>query len=391
MTSPLPKKVRALLRWLWISFLYAGGLLWWAKRQLAAQGGIVVLTFHRVLPDADFSRTNSPTGMAVRESTFAQLAARVARHCTAVPLGEDGLEWTPRARKPRVALTFDDGWADNATTAFPIARDCGLPWTIFICPECVGRQFPYWPEQVVALWRAAERRGVTGRLMQAFANGASPEPTAGGTLEGQTAESVIERLKILSAGERDLAIGRMREALGARSDAGAEWGDFTDATMQWREIEALASRGVTFGSHTLSHMILTRVAYSEAQHEIAGSKLAIEQKLRRECRLFAYPNGDWSAEVRDLVAQAGYQLAFANRPGVWTRASDRFAIPRTNLWEGSLVGPGGRFSAIAFDYAVFWQAFRARKAPSVGSEEEKPLLQNLREAKEFSTRLRQNL
>jgi peptidoglycan/xylan/chitin deacetylase (PgdA/CDA1 family) len=363
LTSSIPKKARALVRWLWISFLYATGLLWWAKRRLAAQGGIVVLTFHRVLPDAEFARTNSPKGMAVRQRTFACLAEHLARHCAVIPLGEDDPVWARGASKPRVALTFDDGWADNATAVFPINRQRGLPWTIFICPERVGRHFPYWPERVFALWRAAERRGVMGRLLEAFANGANHKP--GGAhrpREGQMAESVIERLKTLSPEERDLAIGRMKEAVDVTGDAMAGSDSFIDATMRWREIEALASRGVTFGSHTLSHPILTGVPRSEAQQEIAGSKLAIEQKLRRECRLFAYPNGDWSAEVRQLVAEAGYELAFANRPGAWTRDTDRFVIPRTNIWEGSLVGPSGRFSRLAFEYAAFWKAVRAEKA-----------------------------
>jgi peptidoglycan/xylan/chitin deacetylase (PgdA/CDA1 family) len=98
---------------------------------------------------------------------------------------------------------------------------------------------------------------------------------------------------------------------------------------------------------------------AQAEQEIVSSREAIQQKLGDSCRLFSYPNGDYSEQVRDLVVQAGYKFAFLNQePGVWTRDCDPLLIPRVNICEYHLVDSNGNFSPLIFDYAVVWRAAR---------------------------------
>ena len=341
----------------------------WAKRQLGGQGAVVVLTFHRVLPDDSYAKTLSPAGMVVRERTFEESLRFLARRYQLLNLAQGGPQWSNGSRKLRVAVTFDDGWIDNGRVAFPIARKHGVPLTIFVCTGSLGQELPFWPEQVAALWRAAERAGITGKLAELL-SGLTPgrqaecgqlaadaiELLKQFALQGQhSAVSVIELLKQFSAHQRAQAIAQMAEIVGAATRADGA----VDATMSWPELDRLAQNGVTFGSHTHSHQILTRVAPPDACRELAESKHVLEQRLGKECAIFSYPNGDWSREVRDLVARAGYKLAFLNEDGVWTSQSDPWLIPRVNLWEGSLTGPSGRFSRMASEYSIFWKAYRA--------------------------------
>ena len=124
--------------------------------------------------------------------------------------------------------------------------------------------------------------------------------------------------------------------------------------------------GVTFGSHSQTHQILPTIVRDVAQTELVDSKQEIQHWLRKNCVLFAYPNGDWSADVRDLVSQAGYKLAFTTQVGGWKRDCDSLLIPRVTVAEGMLVGPLGGFSPAAFEYGTFWRVYRAKGSSEQG-------------------------
>jgi len=350
--------LRNALRFSWMYFLYASGAVWWAKRQLARQGGIVVLTFHRVLPENEQARSYSPHGMVVSAKTFEGLARYAAAHYENLQLA-DGEVTSKTRKKPRLAFTFDDGWLDNAQTAFPIAQKYKIPLTIFICTGHIGKQLSFWPERFMASWRAAEHNETANRELFALlaeARGATAALSANGNAKVDWA---LDTLKQVSKEDRERLLRKIEGVIGPAGLPAAK--DCPDITMSWSDIAVLAQGGVTFGSHSQSHEILPRIPFEEAQRELSESKRAIAEQLKKECRFFSYPNGDSSESVRQLVAQSGYKLAFLNQPGVWMRDTDPLSIPRMNVWEGKLVGPSGKFSHVVFEYTVFWKAYRASK------------------------------
>ena len=104
------KTGRQFLRSLYVWLLQASGLLWWAKFRVA-QTGAVVLTFHRVLPDAEYEAAKCQHGMMVKAKTFEALLQYFQQHCQCVPLAKAVPQWVPEQvvnSRPRVALTFDD-------------------------------------------------------------------------------------------------------------------------------------------------------------------------------------------------------------------------------------------------------------------------------------------
>lgn len=268
--------------------------------------------------------------MIVRQQTFADFLKYASQHCEFANL-QHAPEWEANG-KLKLAVTFDDGWSDNAESAYPLASQYHVPLVIFIVPEKTGTTLPFWPERTAAALDHV--------------------PTAHPAQRTDSIQKSIEELKALQVKERESRINQLLGPWGA-----LELSTTVDKTMTWEQIAELHTGGVTFGSHTSTHEILTMVPVAQAQQEIACSREAIQQKLGGPCHLFSYPNGDYSEQVRELVAQAGYKFAFLNQePGVWTRGCDPFLIPRVNVCEYHLVDSKGNFSPLIFEYAVVWSA-----------------------------------
>lgn len=349
--------LRSGLKWAYIHALRYSGLLAFAKLWIR-RNGAVVLTFHRILSEEAATQTCSPSGMLVTEGTFESLLRHLKKRYSIFPLANGGLQ--ENRDRLQVAITFDDGWEDNASTAFPIAAELDVPFTIFVCPELMERAAPFWPERIVALLRSAENSADALRCVcQVLASTGYPEWAADlADGNGNRACDLIERLKSLSCEERD-------NVLVLLSSCRALWKDRPkrnlDRTMSWAQLAQLHRAGVSFGSHTQRHEILTCIPLDRVEREVCESRAALEAHLQH-CSLFSYPNGDVSPDVRDIVARFGFKLAFINSPGVWRRTGDPLLVPRINLSEGNLVGGDGRFSTLAFEYRVFWNAFIHRGA-----------------------------
>ena len=356
----LKQKARAAAKSAWMHLLYCTGALRRAKRRMAEKNAVVLFNFHRVLPAAEFARTKSPLGMVVRAETFDEICRHTAKNFPLHDLATGTPAWDGGKNKVRIAITFDDAWGDTARVAEPIASQHGVPFAVFACSAKMGEQFPFWPERVTALYEAAQESGEREKFLGLFARElGSPAPWLGNGNHLAAIEGTIAYLKSLPGEKCDRLVATMTNLFGANPkvrEAAA-----TDSTMTWDDAAQMQKKGVTFGSHTHTHQILPKIPAAEAKTELATSKQEIEKRLQKPCALFAYPNGDCSPEVRELVAQSGYELAFLNSAGAWTRECDPLQIPRMNVWEGKVTDSSGNFSRVAFDYNLFWLADRAQR------------------------------
>lgn len=128
---------------------------------------------------------------------------------------------------------------------------------------------------------------------------------------GFTATSYIVSRQIGGSNEWDRAIGV------------PHWACMTKAELlEW------CSYGHEIGAHTLDHVRLTAMPRSEARQQIRGVRHELEDKLGRKVQAFCYPYGDVSAQVRDLVADAGYATGTTTRRGRFRRKDDLLLLPR---------------------------------------------------------------
>ncbi len=104
--------------------------------------------------------------------------------------------------------------------------------------------------------------------------------------------------------------------------------DFTPRPLSWDQVAEMRAHGLEFGSHTLTHPMLSRVPIDVARREITDSKRILEDKLGAAVSLFCYPRGDFNESVKRLVRE-DYLAACTTLPGVNDERTDPFALRRT--------------------------------------------------------------
>jgi peptidoglycan/xylan/chitin deacetylase (PgdA/CDA1 family) len=89
--------------------------------------------------------------------------------------------------------------------------------------------------------------------------------------------------------------------------------------LSWEQTKEMADAGMEIGSHGVSHSDLTRIPPKNAFQELDASKKAIEDRLGKPVRFFAFPFGRYNDRILDLGRSAGYGGVFA----YWIRKRDK--------------------------------------------------------------------
>lgn len=111
------------------------------------------------------------------------------------------------------------------------------------------------------------------------------------------------------------------------------YGDF----MTWDMVLDTDKYG-EIGGHSHTHASLPKVSLEKAKTEIELSKKLIEEKLGKEVRYIAYPYGEYSEGVKELVKEAGYEAAFKQVMGAVDKESDPYAINRIPAGDKTAFG-----------------------------------------------------
>lgn len=287
----------------------------------AAGNPYQIIVYHRVIPDND--------GFAiapVRESLFDRQMEILSRHFRPVSLGRLLQELEEGDVKPgTVCVTFDDGYLDNYTHAFPALRRHGVPATIFLATDYVGGRRRLWHDRVLGAFKT----GTAGRFTL---------PEAG--LTGQPMESARERIdlafRVLAWLKTFPPAGRDERILAVYAACRADESDGERLMLNWDEVGEMTRGGVEFGAHTLTHPILSTLPEAEMEREILGSRREMERRLGAPVRLFAYPNGrkgDYNEISKRLLERDGFLGAVTTNPGVNRGLPDRFEILRRQPWD----------------------------------------------------------
>ena len=296
-----------------------------------SKNNFVVLMYHRVLP-AKERNPGLEAGMYVEPETFDLHLRYLKKHFSIRPLS-DAVRYLenafPAKRQPMCFLTFNDGWCDFYTYAYPILSGHGAPATVFLPTKFIGTMDRFWTDSLsrLCLGRApgAACRNQTGPshpIIELLENGV-------GSMEGRLERS-IESMKALPEEEIRPILDGLRERWGV--DPTPESRDF----LIWDEVREMHRTGlVSFGSHTETHRILTTLSDEEIDRELRRSKERLTEEGVADPSFFpfAYPNGNHTGEIIRFVKDHRYILAVSTMAGWNGKDASPFALKRISVHQ----------------------------------------------------------
>jgi peptidoglycan/xylan/chitin deacetylase (PgdA/CDA1 family) len=225
-----------------------------------------------------------------------------------------------------VVITFDDGYADNATRALPILRKHTAPAAVFVTTGFVDRREPLWFDRLEYALRHCEAAKI-----DLHHDGWSE------TISAATEKERAAALKMLKplCKRRGMAFtNAVCEQVEARG--GARLADVLDdedhyAPLTWDQARELVDHGVSIGAHTVNHEVLGVRDATTVVRELTEARRTIEERLGRPCDLFCYPNGqygDFNEMTEREARSAGYRCALVTIPGFVDVGDNPFALKR---------------------------------------------------------------
>lgn len=295
--------------------------------------------YHRVLPAEEIPDCLSHRGIIVKNTTFKKQMEFIGKKFNPISLGSlhSFLENREKIGSKNVLVTFDDGWKDNFDYAFESLRANNIPAVIYLPTDYIGTHKRFWQEtithlllEIVNLCKGDDssiKKSILSENIEGMNDILSSDPYQ----LKDNIENFVSLKKKQSKKNQKLILSKLRKYANQNMDTSQDERDF----MNWEEVRKLSMGGIDFGSHGQSHSILTNMINNKQKItlELSESKKIIEQEINKEIISFAYPNGQYSKQVVNVVHDVGYKLSFSTENGVMSLGDNPYTLKRINMHE----------------------------------------------------------
>jgi Predicted xylanase/chitin deacetylase len=253
-----------------------------------------------------------------------------------------------------VAVTFDDGYADNLTLARPLLQRYSVPASVFVATGTLTGQREFWWDELAQMLLSPgtlPSRLVfhIRRQMSEWAVGASEYSVEAfnrhrswkvsdewtPSRRHDLYRSLCVQLRPLPDQEREAVLREIRMQTGTPAAVRP-----SHRTLRPEELIELTDGGlVDVGAHSVTHPVLGGLPQSAQEHEIRHSKQRLEEILGRQVKSFTYPHGglfDFSSTTVAAVRDAGFAYACSASAGLVFRDVSLHLLPRMFVrnWDG---------------------------------------------------------
>ncbi len=226
-------------------------------------------------------------------------------------------------------ITFDDGFRNNFTLAFPLLKEKKISAIFFVTTGFMGKRDMLWTEKIIYLIMHTKKKSI---FLEMFDH--SNVPIANIKEKITACEKIRNYLK---HAKKDDIIDVL-EVLEEQIDD-VRVIDFPNERyeyLKWEEIKEMRDSGMIIGSHTVNHMLLSCLNDEEVEYELIKSKEIIEKNTQSICSYFCYPNGalgNFSARDKAILKKIGYKCAFSQIIGFNDNKADLYELKRINVTD----------------------------------------------------------
>lgn len=310
----------------------------------AGSRSLHILAYHRVLDDDHATFPFDEAVISATTRTFRRQMEFLADNFNVISFKQlaeydcENRQWPERA----LIITFDDGYRDNYSNAFPILKEMGFSATIFLAVEHIGAAKLFWWDFIAYCFKQTRLPAVTLPLF----DDAEPLSLADARVKRKATDRVLDWIKEVPEDIKGKFVATLAQNLEVELPPNLAAG----MHLTWDEVREMAAGGLEFGSHTMTHPILSNVNTAQLEKEIAESKRVMERELGTEVVSFSYPVGgrtSFNEAVKDAVKKCGFRYAVSYREGVAKKSSDPYSLPRIhvetshsiNLFRANLMYP----------------------------------------------------
>jgi peptidoglycan/xylan/chitin deacetylase (PgdA/CDA1 family) len=246
-----------------------------------------------------------------------------------------------------VAITFDDGYRDLFTHAFPVLRKYAVPATVFVTAGSVESGEIAWYDRIflaLKLFAHEQLELELDRPCRFFLSSPLARINA--------ATSIVMYLRSVPDARRAEVCATLERKVQLPNS------ETMQHMLRWEQVRTMHRAGIHFGSHTMTHRVLSRLSSAEQQYELQESKKLIEERLGTEVLDFAYPFGKPAdcGETGEAVARSGYRSAMTTCSGV--------NVVNTNAYQLRRVQIGEERSLATFAFYLTQLFFQSQGTPS---------------------------
>jgi len=297
-------------------------------RRMRRRDCSLILRYHAVASDDLPAPAYAGPDITIPRGLFAAQMRFLRRAYTPVPLATI-VEAIGRGEAPpagTVAITLDDGYADNYHQAFPVLQSMRLPATVYVVTETLDGGPSLWMSEL----RAAMMASRAPRLRVEIGGGY--EFALEGESERQRSIKDLTNVLVpVDAALRRRILTTIRHELAVNGHA-----DLAHTMLTSAQIREMHEGGITIGAHTQTHSNMTLISPDQARSEIQGSRERLEAIIGAPVPDFAYPNtgGRYphcNESVAAIIQQLGFRSAVTSRPGIIGAKSDAFLLPRIGV------------------------------------------------------------